>query len=280
MANPTVVGQITPETTEAGSEKSRSKLTKALPTDRLSYEKQLLVLRCFAIGASGDSSKPVQNGELAKLSSVGTASVGLNNTFFADAGLITKIGLGYVPSAEVVSYERAYQFNQETAGQKLAPALRRSWAGVALVPKLGARPMGEEEALGELAAACNAGPEHKPQLRTLLEYLALASLVERDGTMVRQGRLARDDGPAARPAADSVPSPQEPATPPGVQRAVSTSFAANPNAGAAGGLNLAVNIQVDMAEMGTWPPQVVSAFMAGLAQVITAKAAAEASASR
>jgi len=278
VSNPTVVGQIAPETTDTGSsEKSKSKLSRALPTDRLSQEKQLLLLRCYAIAsASAPEGKGVSLAELAKLSGLNISSVGLNNTFFSEMGLITKMGTGYVPVAEVISYERAYQFNAETAGQKLAPALRKSWAGVALVQKLGARPMGEEEAIGELAEACKGGPEHRPQLKALLDYLELAALIEHDGLTIRQGRLAREDGQVVR---TDDPAAGQQVTPPSVQRNITTTFAANPN-GAAGGLSLAVNIQVDMAEMGTWPPQVVSAFMQGLAQVITAKAAAEGSSTR
>lgn len=279
MAEQNVVGQITPDPTETpSSEKPKTRLTKALPTDRLSWDKQLLLLRCYAIASATSDGKPVPASELAKLSQLNISSVGLNNTFFADAGLLQKVGSGYVPVPEVVSFERAWQFNADTAGQKLAPALRRSWAGMALVPKLAARPMSDEEAIGELAEACSGGPEQRAQLRTLLDYLVLAALVEREGGMVRQGRLARDDGQASRTEDTSMIAPVVNQTgQPGTMR-VATTFAGA--SGAAGGINLAVNINVDMTEMGNWPPQVVTAFMTGLAQVITAKAAAEASTTR
>lgn len=280
---PNVVGQIAPPEVPADvattDKTPKAKLAKSLPSERISFDKQTTLLRCFAIGAGVDG-KPVSNQQLADLSKLHLSTAGMNNVFFADAGLITKAGIGYVPVQEVISFERAYQFNPETAGQKLAPALRRSWFGQALIPKLSVSPLSEDAALGELAEACRAQPEHKPQLRTLLDWLVLGAVIERDGTMVRQGRLARDDGGQLPRSEDASLPGYTPATPPAPKGGVATNFAANAGSGAAGGLTLSVNIVVDMAEMGTWPPQVVTAFMAGLAQVITAKAAAEGSAAR
>lgn len=281
-----VVGQITPTPPESTGElplsdvsapvAAKAKLSKALPSERVSFEKSTVLLRCFAIGA-GSENKPVSNALLADLSKLNESTAGVNNVFFAQAGLINKVGNGYTPCAEVVSFERAFQFNPETAGQKLAPALRRSWFGAALLPKLAVRAITEDEALGELAEACRAQPEHKPQLRALLDYLVLGAVIDKDGTSIKQGRLAREDGPTTKPEEPAMtPQAQTPVQPNGVATPrVQTSFS-----GAAGGLDLQVNIQVDMVQMGTWPPQVVSAFMAGLAQVITAKAAAEASTAR
>lgn len=279
---PSVVGQIAPDTTpDPTTDKTpKIKLLKALPSERISFDKQTVLLRCYAIGA-GTENKPVSNATLGQLAQVHPSTAGMNNMFFADAGLVTKAGNGYLPTPEVISFERAYQFNAETAGQKLAPALRRSWFGLALLPKLSVRPLPEEEALGELAEACRAQPEHKPQLRLLLEWLALGAVIERDGGTIRQGKLARDDGQPARTEDTAMVGPTAAVgTPPTVTKGVTTQFAANPAGGAAGGLNLNVSIAVDMAEMAKWPPQVVTAFMAGLAQVITAKAAAEGSATR
>lgn len=281
MESSTVVGEIAPDPGPPTDKAPKVKLARALPTDRVSFEKQLLLLRCFAIGA-GVENKPVTNATLADLAKLNVSTAGVNNTFYADAGLTNKAGMGYTPAPEVVSFERAFQFNPETAGQKLAPVLRRTWFGQALLPKLAARPYAEDEALGDLADVARAQPEHKAQLRLLLDYLALGACIERDGLMIRQGRLAREDGQPTRGEETAMASAAQGAGPvaAGVpQGAVNTSFAANPN-GPAGGLSLAVNISVDMKEMATWPPNVVTAFMAGLAQVITAKAAAEASATR
>jgi hypothetical protein len=283
---PNVVGQIAPAdpmtaqdaaAPEATPDKTpKPKLSKALPSERVSWEKQLVLLRCFAIGA-GPENKPVSNQQLADLAKLHINTAGINNTFYADAGFITKMGQGYTPVAEVVSFERAYGFNPETAGQKLAPALRRSWFGQALLPKLAVRSLSEDDALGELAHACLATKEHTPQLRTLLDYLALGSVIERDGATVKQGRFARDDGQITK-AEDTMAQQQTAAqaTPNNggntIVPRVNTSFNGG---GAAGGLQLSVNINVDMVEMTTWPPAFVKAFMEGLAQVISAKAQAE-----
>jgi hypothetical protein len=283
MTTPNVVGQIAPDA-EGATDKAapKTKLAKALPSDRISFDKQMVLLRCFAVGSQPDN-KPVTNATLADLAKLNQSTAGVNNVFFADAGLITKAGNGYVPCAEVLSFERAYQFNAETAAQKLAPALRRSWFGQTLLPLLSIQARSEDYALGELAEAARALPEHRNQLRTLLEYLAVADVIDRDGAMVKLGRLGRNDD-ALPPRTEDTMGPAAAANQGGAtpQGGVITSFAANPNAngGAAGGLNLNVSIAVDMMQMATWPPQTVTAFMQGLAQVITAKAAAEASTTR
>lgn len=289
MTTPDVVGQIAPDAetvTETVNDKTpKPKLAKALPSDRLSFDKQLVLLRCFAVGSGADS-RAVTNGVLADLSKLNVSTAGVNNTFYADAGLVNKVGMGYVPCAEVLSFERAYQFNAETAAQKLAPALRRSWFGQVVLPLLSIQARTEDFLLSEIAEVARALPEHKPQLRTLLEYLAVANVVERDGSNVKLGRLGRDDGQPARTEDGMAPTNEATVqagagVSRGAGRGVATAFTAGPNTGSAtGGINLSVNISVDMMEMANWPPQTVVAFMSGLAQVITAKAAAEASATR
>ena len=202
MAEQPVVGQIAPDesaTPPTKQKRSAPRPIKSLPTDRLSFEKQVLLLRCYAV-ASGAENKAVSISDLASLSKLNPTSAGLNNTFLAEAGAIVKAGTSYQPATEVISFERAYQFDSEKAGHKLAPIFRRAWFGSAILRKVALGPITEQDAITELADVARATTEHSSQLRLLLEYLSVAGLIERDANgVVRAGRLARDDSPMQAP---------------------------------------------------------------------------------
>src|SRR5690606_4732850 len=140
------------------------------------------------------------------------------------------------------------------------------------LPKLAVSPRHEDEVLADLAEVCRAQPEHKAQLRLLLEWLSFGAVIERDGGNIKIGPFGRGDNTIERATEAPAAAPTSTVNAPS-KGAVSTSF--DSAGGAAGGLNLTVQINVDMAAMATWPPSVVTAFMTGLAQVISAKAAAE-----
>lgn len=284
-----VVGQISPqaEPTEPTEQKEvpqapqEEKPTKVLPTERVAFAKQMDLLRAYAVG-SGATAKPVTNADLANLTKLNITTVGLNNTFFADAGLISKAGNGYVPATEVLSYNRQLQFDSATASHKLAPILRQTWFANVILPRLQMRPsIPEKECIGELADAASASQRYTPQLRLLLDYLETAGLLNRDGGMVQLGPAAREREAAETPRREPPPTttPAEVASaPPRNDRpggSVSTGFSAAP----AGAVRFNVDVSVDMQEMATWKPELVLAFFDGIARVIAAKAKVEQEAS-
>jgi hypothetical protein len=281
MPDISVIGQIpasadtpapaTPEVSASNTPPvAEERPVKALPTDRLSFPKQLEVLRAYAV-ASGQTGKAVTNSDLANLTKLNVSSAGLNNSFFSEIGLITKSGNGYVPATEVVNFNRQWGYNTSTAGHKLAPALRRTWFGEIICSRLQMRPMTDKEAIGELADEAKAGQRYASQLSTLLDYLETAGLVTQEGGMVRQGVMIRaaDEPARTEPASEATPMVPVPTPPP--MGAVSTGFASAPE----GAVKFHVDVTVDMKEMATWKPEVVAAFFAGVAQVISAKAMVE-----
>lgn len=298
MTAPTgVVGDIRP-TAEPDTSKTdaaptpaataaESRLTRPLPTDRLTFANQISLLRAYAV-ASGPDGRAVTNADLAKLVDLTASSVGLNNSFFAGVGLITKSGSGYVPCAEVVSFNRSFGFSPDTAPHRLAPALRRTWFGSLLLPRLSMRPMSEQEALAELANAASATQEQAGRLRTLLEYLTTAALIERDGTTIRLGQTGREGDEPRReeatvrePAQATADRSREQGATPSPNPGVATTFASATQGGTAqGGISLNVAMNINLAEMATWRPEAVQTFMEGLARVIAAKAMVERDASR
>jgi hypothetical protein len=99
------------------------------------------------------------------------------NAFFADLGFLQKSGATYVPCAEVVSFNRAHEWNPETAPHKLAPIVQQSWFGEAILPRLAFASITEREAIEALAEAAAVGTERESQLSILVSYLTAVGLV-------------------------------------------------------------------------------------------------------
>jgi hypothetical protein len=246
---------------------SKPKLTKKLPTFRVGFTKQLDALRGYAVLSDGGV-KSVHYAKLAEVIKVHEANVSSMNPFFLENGFIEKRDVAYVPTAPVLEYNRQFAWKPETAAQKLAPIINRSWFGRVLTQRLGFRSMSDEDALEVLAAECMAGPEAKPQLRMLLEYCAAAGVLERANGQVSASSAPRDDPepspekPKLRIEPSATPvAPAEPALPQTVTTQPSSDSA----------INLNIGLQVSLAEMRDWPADRISAFFSGIAQVLAAK---------
>src|SRR5579863_8993712 len=66
-----------------------SKPTKFLPTDRITFSRQLDILRAWA-AASGPLGKAVANNDVADIVKMQASTVSLANAFFASVGLLTR----------------------------------------------------------------------------------------------------------------------------------------------------------------------------------------------
>jgi hypothetical protein len=262
-------GVVTPVGTP---EKKRRLPTKSIPTDRLTVPKQLDLLRAWA-AASGADSKAVTNRDVAAIVKMAETTTSLANAFFSAMGFLQKATSGFVPAPEVVNYNRAYNWNPQTAAFKLSPIIKNAWFAQALLPTLGFRDLPEPEAIDLLADASAAEPEYRKQLRLLLEYMDATGVITRDGGVVR---LAKSTSASNSPEqekespADATASQQQ-APAPQQRAAVSTMFSAAPE----GVVQFNISIRVDMGELATWKPDRITAFFAGMAQVLAAKASVE-----
>jgi hypothetical protein len=246
----------------------RAKPTSYLPTDRISFPKQLDLLRAYgAINAqSGSSVSLKEAGDMTKLAPT-TAT--LANAFFMQNGFLQKQEGGkFLPASEVVAFARAFTWNQDTAARKLEPLVRASWFGKALVPRLQFRAQSEDEAITALAEACNAGPEYRAQLRMLLDYLKASGVVENEGGQLT---LASSTSPTQT---DQIQPPRETSVQPAPRSAgtISTAFSQQATEGV---VQFHVSVRVDMAELAGWKPDRIASFFAGIAQVLAAKGAIE-----
>lgn len=249
---------------KATGEKKRIRPTKTLPTDRITFSKQLEILRAFGIlgGASGTPTV-VTNKEVAEVVKMQPSTVSLANPFFVSINFLQKAEDGCSPAAAVMDMIRAKEWTPETAMHKLAPPLRESWFGAALLPKLSFAPMTEESALAKLAEACTATPEYKPQLRMLVDFLVVAGLVEREGDQLKASKpegvspIQKSDSPSKVPERE--------------RSQVTTGFAQTPE----GAVNFHISIRVEMAEFAGWKSDRIAAFFNGIAAVLAAKANVE-----
>lgn len=161
----------------------KSRPVKNLPTDRLSFEKQLNVLRGYA-AASGPEKKAVGNNEVSQIVGLHAGTISNCNPFFAEAGLLIRDGQKYRPSEEVIAYASSYQWDQEKAVSKLASVLDVTWFAQTLKPKLSFRSFTKDEAVAFLAEEAKASPEYKVQLEMLLDYLSAAGVIAAEGNMI------------------------------------------------------------------------------------------------
>ncbi|HZU29055.1 MAG TPA: hypothetical protein VFA04_26260 [Bryobacteraceae bacterium] len=251
----------------------KAKPSKTLPFDRVALAKQLEILRAYA-AASAQGTKLVTNSEVASIVGLVAETVSMCNGFLSSIGFIQKSENGWIVSAEVQAFFRAYDWNKESAAQKLAPLLESSWAGQAILPKLSFRPMEEDEAIGQLADAATAGPDYRRNLKMIVDFMEAAAIVQRDGSMLRKRIVTASEGAQSPqtqlPKADSKETTPE-QVPQGLRPKVATTFSQM----AQGTMRFNVSFDVDLTEMANWRADRIAAFFSGIAQVLAAKAEVE-----
>ena len=257
------------ESAPTGAKSSKTRPGKILPTDRINFSKQLDLLRAF-VAASGPSGRAVTNTDIAVIVGLKASTVSLANPFFSDNGLLQRVDGGYVPAAAVVSFQRAHEWNRDSAGQKLAPVIAETWFAQAVMPIVSYGATEESQIITRLGEASGTGPEYRTQLKTLVDYLEIAGLLQRDGLLLKLVKQAPN-------AAPSGPTPQvEPAAgagagdpkPVGQAKPLTVSMFSQPTEGV---VQFHVSVRVDMAEFADWKADRITAFFAGVAQVLAAK---------
>jgi hypothetical protein len=264
LPNPSVSN--TPD--EQATARTKARPTKTLPTDRITFAKQLDLLKAWA-AASSPPGTAVSNGAVADFMKLNSSTISLANPFFASIGLLLKAEGGYIPSPEVVAYHRAAEYS-DNPSHKLAPLMRDSWFGIALLPKLSFRPLSENEALAVLHDTATASSDYRPQIKMLLEYLIAGGVAQRDGDFIKSAKPVFEFGPSANPPPDQSRS-AEPDTTASAKTNVATAYAASPE----GGISFHISVKVNMEQFATWQPDRITSFFAGIAQMLAAKAKIE-----
>lgn len=253
-----------------GDAQKRRRPSKALPTDRITFSKQLDLLRAYGL-VYEHTGKAVQIKDAAEMVKMAPPTASLANAFFLESGFLQKVeGALFQPCPEVVAFAKAFEWNQVTAAQSLGAVMAGTWFGRALIPRARFAAVDEDGAIQLLAMESSASTDYRGQVRVLLDYLQAAGSIEREGGMVR----ARSAVTSAPPPPDNSPAEvqQMPSPPEPPQRSsVSTSFI-QPTHGL---VQFQVSVKVDMAEFAGWEATRIAAFFAGIAQVLAAKGSIE-----
>ncbi len=234
-------------------------LTKKLPSDRISFEKQITILRAYAI-LSGPNYNPVFTKDLSDMTHMHSVTISTANPFFYENGFIRREKGGYIPCQEIFEYHQALEWDAENAGQKLAPIIKGTWFAESLLKRLSFESLTEEKALAILAGESAASKEFKTSLIMLITYLEFSNLIRRENGMIYLNKqndmpkntneqnvdLKREEKPLMKEPQDHLNTP-------------------------AGGLSFSVNIKVSMNELSGWSPDRISKFFEGMAKVISAK---------
>lgn len=179
---------------------------KILPTDRLSSEKWQAAARAYAVVFESNGGKPVTNDQAGAIIGMAGTTIVMTNAFFCDLKLLTrqKEDASFVPSAEILAYHKAYEWDPSNAGEKLRPAFDRMWFSEVLVPRLKFRPYEEKEALTVLAEACGASKDYEDRLKVLLDLMAFAGVIVKDGSIIKSVASAK---PGEKPAESVAAAP-------------------------------------------------------------------------
>ena len=255
-----------PAKKEAKAEKPKP--TRTLPTDRINPSKQLEVLRAYA-AASDLGTKSATVGAVAEMMKMASSTLALMHPFFASIGLLQRTDTGaYTPSLDVVNFLRSYDWNAETASHKLAGPMKDAWFGQALCARLRFKNIDEDEAISLLGESCGASRDYESQLRTIIDLMELCGVVQRDGHQIRA--VKENDAPSATGTSTEPAASIENMTAKSAPKIATTFVQAT-----GGSIQFGVNLQVDMQELATWRPDRITAFFAGVAQVLAAKASVE-----
>lgn len=249
------------------------KPTKPLPTVRVSFMKQMDILRAYA-AAAGGTSRIVSLKQVADVVQMAVPTVSLANLFFVDVKFVQRSeGIGMTPATELLEYAHAYQWDKETAAHKLAPLLSKTWFWEALQPRLSFQELSEDQAVTLLAEKSAAGPPYKSQLRMILEYLDAAGMVNRANGVVTavKGRQPVSSSVAAAESSEKALATDDESAVPSARSAVATNFAQTKQ----GAVNFEISVHIDMTEFAGWQPARIAAFFNGIAQVLSAKGMVE-----
>ena len=168
----------------------------------------------------------------------------------------------------MVDYARALDWGRDDAATKLAPAIRATWFAQTLGMHLKMRSISVTEAIQKLAEEAAAGKEYQAALRMCVEYMEVAGIVRRNGDQLQLATV-NETPPQADPAPETME--EEMTAEPSARPARPSVVSGFPQPSSGGSIRLAFDVTVTMAEMATWDATRISAFFAGVAQVLAAK---------
>lgn len=184
-------GGTTPPSAAGAGRPQKQRAERSLPTDRLSFDKQVEVLRAIA-QMSGANKRPVTAEDLSAAIGLKGGTGGLSNKFFRDSGWVVSAGRGmYAATEPLIEYHRHLNVDpddKDGARRRLVAPVMSSWYWEVLEPMLegAARQTMILHALSKEAGAY----EHTPQLLLIVTWLEWLGFIRRDGDLVLRGSAA------------------------------------------------------------------------------------------
>jgi hypothetical protein len=161
--------------------RERAVLAKSLPTDRVTVEKQIEIIRAYAAVYAANDGQPVTNDQVGDIVNLSGSTISQTNSFFTDIGFIIRSDelTGFIPAPEVIEYNNACQWDAGEARSKLRPIFERTWFYRCLVPRLQLAPQSQTTCLALLAGESKAQTEQNERLLNLLGFLEEAGIVSK-----------------------------------------------------------------------------------------------------
>lgn len=166
-----------------GVASARARPIKGIPTDRLTFDRQLSVLLAYA-AAAGNERAAVSITDVGTLAKISPDTVSLCNPFFRDLGLIVREGYKFRPTDLVFDFLHANQWNPDTAPLKLRPAIEGAWFSKTLLSKLLMRSLSKAEALQFLADEAKASKAYENHLSLILDYMRAVGLISMENNTI------------------------------------------------------------------------------------------------
>jgi len=169
------------EKNEKKIKRKRIKRKYSLPETRLSFEKELDVLKAL-VEFSQKGEKPILWQDI---QGIGTQTyMSSELSFFADAGLaIKEKGSKYLPTSEVIEIVNNLEWSDEkTAKNILKKVLSRSWFGELVIKILSVvKEKSLDEIIKELGKTAEANPEKDEKaIKRLVKWLKYAEIIDID----------------------------------------------------------------------------------------------------
>lgn len=180
---------------------------QTLPSDRLSFERQIDSLKAFASQAMVHDGV-VTNKQAGDVVGVAETTIVVTNAFFTEIGLLERIGNGQFRTNSLMSeYAHAIDYQAPSPGHALKPLFEKQWFAKTLLPYLGARDVSRDEAVRILAQSCGASKKYEGNVRVLLDFMGYVGVVEFLGDLVKKSASAnplfmQQNGDSKSPVAD------------------------------------------------------------------------------
>ena len=191
-ANTVSTGDVAKSPGDESVKAKRPSLTKILPNERLSLDRQIAALRAYAAISESKAGQAVTNEDAGVVAKMAAATIVMTNAWFVDVGFLSRIEGGFAVAPEVMAFLNAeHGIAPESAPEKLKPLVERYWATQLILPRVRVGPMPVDAIVKIIGESCGASKEHIPRIELLLEFMSYVGLFKIEGGELRLNTASR-----------------------------------------------------------------------------------------